>query len=76
MGNHAMGGMILITAILLATVIGVAPLRQLFGFEIPGLPTIIVAAGIGAIGLSLLLAYKAVMSRIGLFPTASRHESP
>ncbi|MHA3902452.1 cation-translocating P-type ATPase [Castellaniella sp. WN] len=60
--NKALWGMILITTALLVAVIGIAPLRQLFGFEVPGLFTIASAIGVGVIGLFLLLIQKTIAS--------------
>ena len=57
-GNHALWGMVGATTALLALVIGIAPLRRLFGFDVPAWPQLGMALGIGALALVLLLMQK------------------
>ncbi len=58
--NRALWGMVLATVALLATVVGVAPLRRLFGFAVPEPIWIGAALGVGAVTLAALLAGRAL----------------
>lgn len=64
--NKTLWGMILATAVLLAAVVCIPLLRQLFGFEVPALADVASALGVGAAALMLLLAQKRLvpMSRL------------
>ena len=56
--NRALWGMVLATLALLAMVLGIAPLRQLFGFALPGPGVMFAALALGLASLALLLATK------------------
>lgn len=59
--NRALWGMVLATLVLLATVIGISPLRRLFGFELPDPAALASALGVGAAVLFLLLMLKRLL---------------
>ncbi|HEY8327049.1 MAG TPA: cation-translocating P-type ATPase [Rhodanobacter sp.] len=58
--NRALWGMVLATAGMLAAVIGIPPLRRLFGFAVPEPAAVAAALGVGAAVLILLLIQKRV----------------
>ncbi len=66
--------MVLSTWALLAAVIGIAPLRSLFGFAAPSLSSIAAALGVGVAVFALLLVHERVERTIGRVGTAEvRH---
>ena len=68
--NRALWAMVLSTWALLAAVIGIAPLRSLFGFAAPSLSSIAAALGVGVAVFALLLVHKRVERTIGRVGTA------
>ncbi|WEN43442.1 Calcium-transporting ATPase [Thauera sp. GDN1] len=62
--NRALWGMVLATVALLATVVGVAPLRRLFGFAIPEPMWVGAALGVGAATLAVLLTQRALRAAL------------
>jgi len=68
--NKALWGMVAATVSLLALVIGIAPLRHMFGFEVPPLGSALGAVGVGAAVLVLLLVHKQL---VALFNKPAQH---
>jgi Ca2+-transporting ATPase len=54
-GNRALAAMALATLALLTATVGIAPLRALFGFDVPAPGTLALAVGVGLASLPLLL---------------------
>ena len=70
--NRALWGMVLATAALLATVVGVEPLRRLFGFALPEPMWIGAALGLGAATLAVLLLQRALLAAFARARAAAR----
>lgn len=62
--NRALWITALITLAMLSAVVGVEPLRRLFGFELPAALTLVAALGVGVAVLPLLLIQKAAGQRL------------
>jgi len=62
--NHALWGMVVTILALLAATLLFIPVRQLFGFEWPGLPVTSGAVGLGVLSFVLLMAQQRLARRL------------